>query len=164
MVDRPVSVLVLPGIWDILNIRIRHPCPSTSACSATAERASSLPTCGPTQPKALAQVVLVGEWAIGSDTAALAIGDNIFFGHFLTRCRDLTSNHSAFVEHRYDQAISTNLSTRHAAPTLHAPERGLLLVKSLALLERLAISASDMAIRALLLLATLRIGNRFNTR
>lgn len=79
---------------------------------------------------------------------------------------DPASEDPAFVEHRYDQAILTNLSIRHAAPTLHPPERSLPFVKSLALLELLARSESNMAIRALLpfLLVTLRIRDWFKSR
>ncbi|MDO9369815.1 MAG: hypothetical protein Q7T68_14705 [Sphingopyxis sp.] len=80
--------------------------------------------------------------------------------------QDPASEDPAFVEHRYDQAILTNLSIRHEAPTLHPPQRSLPFVKSLALLELLARSERNVAIRALLplLLVTLRTRDRIKSR
>ena len=85
MVYYPLSTLMLAGIRDVLVItHARGSRRASSACSATAPSwASSIQYAAQPRPEGIAQAFLIGRDFIGRDGVALALGDNIFYGHGL---------------------------------------------------------------------------------
>ncbi|MEO9110959.1 MAG: glucose-1-phosphate thymidylyltransferase RfbA [Jatrophihabitantaceae bacterium] len=82
MIYYPLSVLILAGIQDILIITTPHD--QEQFCRLLGDGSQwgiNLSFAVQPSPDGLAQAFIIGADHVGSDTAALVLGDNIFFGH-----------------------------------------------------------------------------------
>ena len=110
MIYYPLSVLMLAGIRDILLISTPQDTPRFEALLGSGEKwGLNLRYAVQPSPDGLAQAFLIGKDFIGNDGCALALGDNIFYGHDLQK-----SLRSA--------AENTGCATIFAYP-VHDPER-----------------------------------------
>src|SRR5712672_4659190 len=86
MVYYPLSTLMLAGIKDILIISTPEDTPRFEQLLGNGEkwglriRYEKQP-----RPEGIAQAFLIGRDFIGADNVALVLGDNIFYGHELTK-------------------------------------------------------------------------------
>jgi glucose-1-phosphate thymidylyltransferase len=89
MIYYPLSTLILAGIRDILVITTPHDAESFERLLGDGSRFGvSITYRQQPSPDGLAQAFILGEEHIGSDTAALVLGDNIFYGQGMgTRLR-----------------------------------------------------------------------------
>ena len=84
MIYYPLSVLMTAGIQDILIISTPQDTPRfESLLGDGAQFGINLSYAVQPSPDGLAQAFIIGEEFIGSDTAAMVLGDNIFAGHGL---------------------------------------------------------------------------------
>ncbi|WP_102192287.1 glucose-1-phosphate thymidylyltransferase RfbA [Microbacterium aurantiacum] len=82
MIYYPLSTLILAGIRDILMITTPHDAESFQRLLGDGSRFGvSITYKTQPSPDGLAQAFILGEEHIGSDSAALVLGDNIFYGH-----------------------------------------------------------------------------------
>ncbi|WP_138442515.1 glucose-1-phosphate thymidylyltransferase RfbA [Sinomonas susongensis] len=81
MIYYPLSTLILAGIKDILVITTPHDAESFSRLLGDGSRFGiSITYVQQPSPDGLAQAFILGEEHIGSETVALVLGDNIFYG------------------------------------------------------------------------------------
>jgi glucose-1-phosphate thymidylyltransferase len=85
MIYYPISVLMLAGIRDILIITTVHDIDSYKRLLGNGERFGiALSYAVQEFPNGLAEAFIIGETFIGSDSVALILGDNIFYGQGFT--------------------------------------------------------------------------------
>src|SRR5690606_18396897 len=81
MIYYPLSTLMLAGIRDILVITTPHDSDQFQRLLGDGSRFGvSLTYCVQPEPSGLAQAFVLGADHIGNDSAALVLGDNIFYG------------------------------------------------------------------------------------
>jgi glucose-1-phosphate thymidylyltransferase len=84
MVYYPLSILMLAGIRDILVITTPHDIDAFKRLLGSGSQwGLNLSYAVQPKPEGIAQAFIIGKDFIGSDTVALILGDNIFWGHGL---------------------------------------------------------------------------------
>ncbi|MCL2334643.1 MAG: sugar phosphate nucleotidyltransferase, partial [Endomicrobia bacterium] len=86
MVYYPLSVLMLAGIREILIISNEETLPALKKLFGDGKKLGlNIEYALQEKPRGLAESFILGEKFIGKDNAALVLGDNIFYGHGLSK-------------------------------------------------------------------------------
>lgn len=86
MIYYPLSILMLAGIREVLIISTPRDLPTFESLFGNgAQLGLTMSYAVQTEPRGLADAFLVGEKFIGSDSVALILGDNIFYGQSFSR-------------------------------------------------------------------------------
>lgn len=86
MIYYPLSVLMLAGIRDVLIISTSRDVPVFQELFGNGDALGMhIEYCVQTAPRGLADAFILGETFIGTDSCALVLGDNIFYGQSFTK-------------------------------------------------------------------------------
>ena len=86
MIYYPLSTLMLAGIWEVLIISTPRDLPVFEELFGTGEQLGmNFSYAVQEEPRGLAEAFLIGADFIGTDSVALVLGDNIFYGQSFSR-------------------------------------------------------------------------------
>ena len=110
MIYYPLSTLLLAGIREVLLISTPQDLPAFErALGDGSDYGISIQYAEQAKPEGIAQAFIIGADFIGNDSVALALGDNIFYGHGLTE--------------QFSQAAKNNEGATIFGYQVHDPER-----------------------------------------